>query len=305
MISVVICSHNPNENYFRRVLAALRAQTLPTKDWELLVIDNASKTRLEFSWDLSWHRNARHVREEKIGLTQARLCGIRESAGELVVFVDDDNVLSEDYLSVAVEISRAYRQIGAFGASTKGEFEEPPPAWMERYLWALAIRELKRDYWSNILAGSDAVPFGAGLCVRRVVAEDYERKSRANPMRTSLGRTGAGMGSCEDIDLAWCAIDLGMGTGSFRALQLTHLIPSRRLTKDYIASVVAGLAASDEIMASFRPGEGPKPNAPEFLRFAWQMLRGSAFDRRMLLESRRERKRAREFLAGKRKSIEL
>jgi len=305
MVSVVICTHNPREDYFRRVLEGLQSQTLPTANWELLLVDNASKEPLARVWDLGWHPNARHVREEKLGLTQARLCGICESAGELVVFVDDDNVLKNDYLSVALEISRLHPEIGAFGASTRGEFEAPPPAWMDGYLWTLAIRELKRDYWSNLFVGSYAVPIGAGLCVRRIVAEDYERKARTNPIRTALGRTGTGMGCGEDIDLAWCAIDVGMGTGSFQALQLTHLIPSRRMTKEYVTRLVVGNAASSEILASLRPGETQEPSAPEFVRFAWQMLRGSALGRGMLVAARRERKRAREFLTGKRKSLAL
>src|ERR1700722_2249773 len=97
-VSVIICSHNPRENYLRRVLDALRAQTLPAQEWELLLVDNASTEPLAGRFDLSWHPNARHVREEKTGLTPARLRGIAEANGELLVFVDDDNVLRSDYL---------------------------------------------------------------------------------------------------------------------------------------------------------------------------------------------------------------
>ena len=305
MVSVIICSHNPREDYFSRVLAGLRRQTLPVAEWELLLIDSASTSPLAGLWDISWHPAAKHIRQEVPGLTHARLCGIRNSGGELLIFVDDDNLLAPDYLSAAVELLRTHPHIGAFGGSLKGEFEVPPPAWMQSYLWVLAIRELKRDYWSNLSGGSDAVPIGAGLCVQRRVAEDYESKARVNPLRAALDRTGACLGSGGDIDLAWCAIDLGLGTGRFQALQLTHLIPSRRMTRDYVTKVVAGHAASDEIMASFRPREGPKANAPEFLRFAWQMLSGSALDRRMLLAAKRQRKKARMLLSGKLKSLEL
>src|ERR1022692_4717847 len=96
--SVIICTHNPRPDYLRRTLDALKAQTLPKEQWELLLIDNASKEPLADTWDLSWHPQARHIREEALGLTRARLCGISQSKGELLVFVDDDNVLSADYL---------------------------------------------------------------------------------------------------------------------------------------------------------------------------------------------------------------
>jgi glycosyltransferase involved in cell wall biosynthesis len=92
-LSVIICTHNPRSDYLRRTLESLRAQTLPTKEWELLLVDNASSEPLASRWDLRWHDNALHVREEELGLTPARLRGIRQSRGRLLIFVDDeDNV---------------------------------------------------------------------------------------------------------------------------------------------------------------------------------------------------------------------
>ena len=91
-LSVIICTHNPREGILNRVLDALKAQTLPRGRWELLLVDNASKVPLDSQWDLTWHAQARHIREEELGLTPARLRGIRESQGKLLVFVDDDNV---------------------------------------------------------------------------------------------------------------------------------------------------------------------------------------------------------------------
>jgi len=60
--------------------------------WDLFVVDNASETRLAGDWDLSWHPHnprSRHVREDELGLTPAHLRGIRESRGDLLVFVDE------------------------------------------------------------------------------------------------------------------------------------------------------------------------------------------------------------------------
>jgi glycosyltransferase involved in cell wall biosynthesis len=77
--SVITCSHNPREDYLQQVIEALKNQTLEKQNWEYLLIDNASDEALETRIDLSWHPNARHVREEKLGLTHARLRGISEA----------------------------------------------------------------------------------------------------------------------------------------------------------------------------------------------------------------------------------
>jgi len=265
-ISVVTCTHNPRPDYLRRLLDALQAQTLPKEQWEFLLIDNASQEPLAGKWGSGWHPHARVIREEELGLTAARLRGIRESTGELLVFVDDDNVLDKNYIQNAIAIAAGYPFIGAFGASIKAEFEEPPAPWIAPYLPSLAISEIDRDYWSNLYLWSQAFPCGAGMCVRRAVAEDYVRKISTNPFRKTLDRTGTALTSGGDDDLALCAVDLGMGTGRFRSLSLTHLIPKNRLTLDYITRLQAGQAFSYLLLQSFRTTTIPR-EIPE-----WRVL---------------------------------
>jgi len=108
-LSVITCAHNPRRDYLALVLDALKTQTLDKQHWEYLLIDNASTEPLEPQVDVAWHPNARHIREEKLGLTHARLRGIAESVGEILVFVDDDNVLDTDYLETTVNIAKTSR----------------------------------------------------------------------------------------------------------------------------------------------------------------------------------------------------
>lgn len=144
-VSVIICAHNPKPDYLQRALEALKAQTLPRSEWELLLIDNASKEPLASAWDLSWHPRGRHVREDQLGLTAARLCGIKDSTGELLVFVDDDNVLNPDYLSNALEISLSKTCVGAFGGNVVGEFEAAPPSWVNIMFSVFAVVDVKAE----------------------------------------------------------------------------------------------------------------------------------------------------------------
>src|SRR5208337_1906590 len=97
-ISLILCTHNPRMDYLQRVLGALRGQSLSKSEWELLVIDNRSTDPLAQRLDLCWHPHGQVVREELVGLALARLCGIDHSRGEIIVFVDDDNVLDPAYL---------------------------------------------------------------------------------------------------------------------------------------------------------------------------------------------------------------
>ncbi|WAL62768.1 glycosyltransferase [Thermocoleostomius sinensis] len=257
-LSVIICTHNPRRDYLEKVLSSLRVQTLPKDCWELLLIDNASNKPLDSEIDLSWHPHSRQVREDELGLTPARLRGIAEASAETLVFVDDDNVLDPSYLEVALQISKDYPFIGAWGGQILPEFEVPPPEWTKPYWGYLALREVERDQWSNLLNQLDTTPYGAGVCIRKVVAERYAENAKHHPVRSKLGRRGASSGrgdiplACEDIDMAYTACDLGLCTGLFAALKLTHLIPKNRLTKEYLSRLVKGATYSRIILESLR-----------------------------------------------------
>lgn len=265
-ISVLICAHNPRADYLGRVLHSLRAQTLPLAQWELLLIDNASKVPLSTTADLAWHPSGRHVREEELGLTPARLRGVREAQGELLVFVDDDNVLQPDFLEIAAGIARDWPQLGTWGGRVQPEFEQPPEEWT-RPLWGLlAIREVTQDYWSNVPdLSSPAMPCGAGLCIRRSLALDYAQQLRNDGVRRKLDRRGAELTSCGDSDLVLNVYARGFGSGVFARLKLTHLIPPVRVTEAYFLRLIEGMEYSRAMLNEMN---GARENSFS-LRFPW------------------------------------
>jgi glycosyltransferase involved in cell wall biosynthesis len=251
-LSVIICTHNPHPDYLRRTLDGLKAQTLPLEQWELLLIDNASQEPVAGSWDLSWHPRARHVREEKLGVTPARLRGIEESRSELVVMVDDDNILRADFLAKVIEVSTEHPFLGAWGGNIEGEFEHEVPEWLKPHLHILAVRAVKRDHWSNYYADYRSMPVGAGLCIRRPIAVAHARALAARPSSMDLDRKGASLVSGGDIDFALTAHDCGFGTGVFPRLQMTHIIPKARMTVDYICRLREGIEYSTHLLRSQR-----------------------------------------------------
>lgn len=296
-LSVITCSHNPREDYLTQVLAALKNQTLDQQRWEYLFIDNASADQLEARVDLSWQPNARHIREEKLGLTHARLRGIREAAGDILLFVDDDNVLDADYLGQVVRVAREWPRLGAWAGQTRPGFESEPPDWTRRYWSRLVIREFDSDRWSNQPSQADTMPCGAGMCVRKSVA-DYYADLHANGQRNIImDRAGDSLVSGGDSDLAICACDIGLGMGLFTSLRLTHLIPAGRLTEDYLARLLEGLAYSGIVLSSFRSSNG-HPSG--------RKLSTSLADlARLLIRDRRERRFFRAVRSGEQKAVQF
>jgi glycosyltransferase involved in cell wall biosynthesis len=261
-LSLILCTHNPRRDYLERVLAALRAQTLPPSEWEFIIVDNRSEPPLASWLRLDGLPHARMIGETETGFTPALLAGADAAGTDVCVLLHDDNVLDSDYLEHADRLAREWRMLGAWGGHYRPEYEEPPAPELAPFLRYLAVNPVEADCWSNALYDYRAAPCGAGMVVRTPVLRRYAKSTRADSQRRSLGRHSQRITSCEDFDIAFTAIDLGLGMGVFTCLRVLHLIPRQRVQRDYLLRLVEGHSYSMVLLHSFR---GPVPPLPRGL----------------------------------------
>ncbi|MEM1058172.1 MAG: glycosyltransferase [Verrucomicrobiota bacterium] len=272
MLSVIICTYNPREDYLRRTLESLRAQDLSPAEWELVLVDNNSTPALQEREPelVGWHEHGRLVKEDEQGLTAARVRGAREAQGDLIVYVDDDNELATDYLSQTLAIAAEHPHLGAWGPGVvEGDFETPPRPEVEPYLHLLLINRLERERWSNVY-GDGVNPWGAGLAMRARVLEaflSYFEEHRRECLR--LGRKGSALLSAEDHLFLWLATELGLGKGLFPRLRLVHLIPFNRLEPDYLLRLMHGNMLS---LARLSAITGFEPKVPHPIMYGLTCL---------------------------------
>lgn len=275
-LSVVICTHNPRLDYLGETLDALKGQTLSKEGWELLIVDNASDDPLTKICDLEWHPHSRIVREDELGLMHARMRAIRETGSDLLVFVDDDNLLKRDYLEAARTLAMENPWLGTFGAACiTPHYEEVPAPEFARWCNGLALREEKRDIFSSSLELTLAIPFGAGMCVRRSVAEALAAREARSTWRV-FGRSGQSLMSAEDSQFSIAAADCGMGYGIFAALSLTHLIPARRVQLGYLLNIHEAMAHSNSLLGRLRSrelGNSERSSARELVTLCGAILK--------------------------------
>lgn len=273
-ISVILSTYNPPEAYLRRVLEGLRAQTLSMEEWELLCIDNNSTSPVADRFDLSWHPHGRHLSEKTPGVTAARQRGMREAKGELLLIVDQDAVLASDYMVTALRIGEEWPFVGVWGGSVLPEYERPLPDWVRDQEWRLSVYKVAYDMWSYLREPMVTFPIGVGMCVRRKVAERYLQRVEESPRALTLDRDGPRLFGYGDIDLAFCALDIGLGTGKSPRLSLTHLVPASRLTLDYFVRHAEDDSISVMLFRAMRglPVEEPKP-ARWLLELKWFFYR--------------------------------
>ena len=266
-ISVILCTRDPDQGRLARTARALAAQSLSASDCEYVVVDNGSSRPLSAA-DLGIPgQSFRVLREERPGLTPARLAGIAAARGDVLVFVDDDNVLDPGYLAAARDAFAVDASLAAAGGPIVPEYETPPPAWMREFEPLLALRDLgsapRRARGGPRVPWPDFAPVGAGLCIRRSAAEAYAREVASDSARAALDRRGGTLTSGGDNDLVFTALRAGGDVAYLPSLRLTHLIPAKRLEPAYLTRLNRAIQRSWVRVLDIH-GERPWPSVPRW-----------------------------------------
>jgi glycosyltransferase involved in cell wall biosynthesis len=238
-LSVIIPTYNPDTARLEQTLEALKSQSLPADQWELIVIDNNSSNNFRQQLNLSWHPDPKIVKETQQGLTYARLKGFNESTGNIIIMVDDDNILDTGYLEKALNIFGQNSKMGAIGGKSAPLFETDPPEWLSEFHGNLALRDLGDEpitsTWNNQYP--TAAPIGAGMAIRREALTPYIDKIKSGNSNIS-DRTGNSLSSGGDNDMVIEILKSGWQVGYFPELTLQHIIPVQRMQAGYLARLL-------------------------------------------------------------------
>lgn len=170
-ITVAIPTYNGAKR-ITRVLEHLKAQVKTDNlRWEVLVVDNNSQDNISEviqQYQSQWLPQIplRYCFEPRQGAAFARQKAIKEARGELVGFLDDDNLPEQNWLSESVNFSYKHPEAGAFSGRIYGCYETPPPEGFEKIKAFLAIR----DHGSKVIsfeANKLRLPPAASLVVRK------------------------------------------------------------------------------------------------------------------------------------------
>lgn len=249
LISILTCSFNPKKEYLQRVVDAISTQTIAAHNYEYVQVDNASTCFPEL--DLSRIYNLKLIKESKPGKINALLSGLRVCTGKLIIIVDDDNVIISDYLKIALKIYDEMPFLGVWGGQIYPEYEEMPTPELLPYTHLLTLSKFDRLDWSNVHTAFSIA--GAGMCLRREVANRFQINVAKNSLALSLSRTGELMPGVEDWETAMAACDLGLGMGRIPDLKLTHIIPRRRVQKKYLLTLQENSAYAYQRYVCSRP----------------------------------------------------
>ncbi len=223
-----------------KLLEQLRTQ-VNTEDlvWEIIIVDNNSKdntAEVVRQYQANWPEPypLRYCLETEQGAAFARQRAIREAKGELIGFVDDDNLPDTNWVAAAYTFGKEHPKAGAYGGQIHGDFEVEPPENFKRIKSFLAIRE--RGEKLHLYEPDNLnLPPGAALVVRK------QAWCECVPIRPTLqGRVGEKMLVGDDYEPLLYIHKAGWEIWYNPAMHTYHQIPQRRLEKDYLLSLIRG-----------------------------------------------------------------
>ncbi len=144
LVSVIICTYN-REKYLPLALNSLADQTVDKSTYEIVVVNNNSTDNTEDVVKKFIERNhqlnIKYVIETQKGLSAARNRGIKESTGEIIIFIDDDAEVTQNYIEEAIKFFDEHPNVDAMGGKIIPKYENnKEPQWMSIFLWGLVTK---------------------------------------------------------------------------------------------------------------------------------------------------------------------
>ena len=225
--TVALCTHNHADRLVR-TLTDLPGLRPPEAPWEFLVIDNGCRDGTpellsRHRWPEGWQ--VRVVREEKLGLSNARNRAIAEACGDYVIFMDDDETADPDWLCAYERLIRAHAP-DAFGGRIRLLFEDTRPAWLKDELLGF-LGELNRADEICPLTDPYTSFHGGNFGLHKRVCE------RVGLFDDMLGRKGTDNTGGEEVDFYRRLLAAGFKVWWTPEAVIHHRIQAEKLTRGY------------------------------------------------------------------------
>jgi glycosyltransferase involved in cell wall biosynthesis len=252
-ISIIICCYNSAERIGETLQYLARQQAHATYGLELVLVDNNCTDNTVAKSHQVWAglKNPfplHVVTEQRAGLSFARECGVRSSSYEYLIFCDDDNWLTEDYVDRVFVFLSTHAEYAAIGGRIEARFEPGTqvPDWFSKEAKNFAVG--KQALQSGDIT-SRGFLWGAGLAFRK---DAYLKVTNASVPMFLEDRKGRALSSGGDGELGFRWVIVGYKLYYMDDLILYHFIPPFRLSEVYLNSLLQGHDACSAILKIYR-----------------------------------------------------
>ena len=239
-LSVIVSTRNRAKQLATLIQCLGSQKNLENLRWEIIIVDNSSTDNTKevaYAFCEGSNLKINYVFEPKTGLSNARNTGVLASKGSYLMFVDDDVLIPNEFISNALFGMQEHPEFQIFGFRVLADWQEVlrAPFWVtfkkplnlpiNIIQSFLPVHDLGNEplQYPNRIAKN---PIGACFLVKKEVFE------KLGPFREDLGAGQSGL--CEDTEFFWWAM-----INSFKILYwpyatLYHTVTPERLTVSHL-----------------------------------------------------------------------
>jgi len=259
-ISIILCIYNAGNILNDTIGHLKKINSTGIKNVEFIFVDNNStdnsceiiqnalKSFDRFAWKI--------VKEPQSGLTYARLKGIEEAKYDILLFCDQDNLLSENYLTTGLEILKKDDKIAVLGGKGIALSDVDLPLWFDEQQAYFAVGA--QMPFSGEVKGEKNAVYGAGMFVRKSAFLDIFGRGFSF---FNMSRSGKKLSSGEDSEMCLAFKIAGYKIWYDASLEFLHVMEPGRLTMEYLKRLKKGMMLSGFITkfyANYINGYVPK-----------------------------------------------
>jgi glycosyltransferase involved in cell wall biosynthesis len=213
-----------------RTLAQMRNLRIsPDVEWELLIVNNNCSDETDTVIAQYAHQlPIRRLFEPALGISPSRNRALSSATGDLILFTDDDILVSPEWLVAYAGAAQDWPLAGFFGGTVQPWFVVPPPAWIKQNLQSLEGVYALRQFGDDVRPFVEGeMPFGANMGFRVAAINGLGFNDR-------LGAVGAEQLRGEETDFVQRLARTGAKGVWVGNASVQHYIPPERLTTQYV-----------------------------------------------------------------------
>ncbi len=246
-LSLLIATYNRADRLIE-TLESVVAQDAPAELWECVVVNNNSTdcTAERFAAFAAAHPqyNLRMVEEHNQGLSYARNRGIRESTGEYMAIIDDDERIVPELISAYISLFDTVPEAVAGAGPPHPPYPPRQPSWA---LWLPGGPPAAEPYLGDRVREfpEGHIPGGGNMAIRRSAVKRY------GVFDISLGRVGTSLTGGEESDL-FERLRLAEAKYYYTPKAVMyHIIPAEKLSRGYFSRLSYNIGVSQLRRAMF------------------------------------------------------
>lgn len=216
----------------KRALVSAKNLNYSADHYEIIVVDNGSTDATPAVVKEAQQTERKHkihyIREQRLGLHNARHAAVWAAIGDILVFTDDDATFDPGWLRAYADAFESHPEMVAAGGPVRPSWETPPPQWLVELMGdskTFGMLSLMEPY-ADFRLDPQVMFFGVNMAIRRTVLIE---EGGFNP--EAFGELWLGDG---ETGLYYKLQNRKMFIGYVPAALVYHHIPVARMTTKYL-----------------------------------------------------------------------